>query len=239
MLRFIYVIIMRIFSIIHFCPKMAHYGKHTEKYSEDECYALAQDLIGRVKKTSRITTEVYGLENLPKESGYIMFSNHQGKYDALGIISVHPRPCSVLMDKKRSKMPIANQFVALLRGQRIDRKNPRQQIKVLNNIASEVKDGRIYLVFPQGGYAKNQKNNVGDFKYGCFTSAYKAKCPIVPVAIVDSYKPFGENSLKHVTTKVIFLSPLYYEDYCGLKAPQLCGIVRNLIEDEIKKHISD
>ena len=239
MLRFIYVIIMRIFSIIYFCPKMAHYGKHTEKYGENECYALAQDVIGRVKKTTRITTEFYGVENLPKEGGYIMFSNHQGKYDALGIISGHPLPCSVLMDKKRSKMPIANQFITLLRGKRIDRNNPRQQIKVLNDIASDVRDGRRFLIFPQGGYEKNQKNNVGDFKYGCFISAYKAKCPVVPVAIVDSYKPFGENSLKPVKTKVIFLPPLSYDCYRELKAPQLCGIVRKTIEEEIQKHVSE
>lgn len=238
MLRFIYVIIMRIFSIIHFCPKMAYYGNHPEKYSNEECHALAQDVIRRVKKTTRITTEVYGTENLPSDGGYILFSNHQGKYDALGIVHAHERPVSVLMDSKRSKLPIADQFVTLLRGKRIDKGNPRQQIKVLNEIANEVKEGRIYLVFPQGGYEKNQKNDVGEFKYGCFISAYKAKCPIVPVAIIDSYKCFSENNLRPVTTKVIFLPPIPYEDYSPDKAPVTCDKVQNIIDIEIKSRIS-
>ena len=29
---------------------------------------------------------VYGRENIPTDSNYIMYPNHQGKYDALGII---------------------------------------------------------------------------------------------------------------------------------------------------------
>lgn len=239
MLRFIYVIIMRIFSIIHYCPKMSYYGKHPEKYSNEDCHALAQKVIRKVKKTTRITTDVYGVENLPKDGGYIMFSNHQGKYDALGIIDAHPTPCSVLMDKKRSQMPIANQFITLLRGKRLEKDRPRQQIRVLKELAQEVVEGRVYLVFPEGGYTKDQKNNVGDFKYGCFITAMKAKCPVVPVAIIDSYKPFGENSLKPVKTKVIFLPPVSYDEYKEMKAPALSEHVRNIIVNEISSVLED
>ena len=236
MIRFIYVIIFRIISIMYFVPKMAYYAKHPEKYSEKDCYALAQKVIGKVRRTARVTTDYYGVENLPREGGYIMFSNHQGKYDALGILEGHERPCSVLMDKKRSKMFIAKQFVDLLHGQRIDRNSPRQQIRVLQNIANEVGEGRIYLVFPEGGYRlKGQKNQTGEFKYGCFISAQKAKCPVVPVVLIDSYKPFGENSLKKVKTKVIFLPPINYSEYCDIKPKELCEIVKQQIDAEIEK----
>ena len=37
----------------------------------------------------------YGMENLPKEGGYVMFPNHQGKYDALGIVYTHKKPCTI------------------------------------------------------------------------------------------------------------------------------------------------
>lgn len=239
MVRFYFVIILSIGAIIYFVPKMAHYAKHPEKYDEEECYSLAQEVIRRVKKTAKVTTEYYGLENLPAdEDGYIMFANHQGKYDAIGILSGHKRPCTVLMDKKRSKMFIAKQFVDLLHGQRIDRDSTKQQIRTLNNIAKEVSEGRVYLVFPEGGYRKDQDNTTNEFKYGCFISAIKAKCPIVPVTLVDSYKPFGINSLKPVTTKVVFMEPIPYEEYCDMKAPEISRVVKDKIDGEIRKHIA-
>ena len=49
---------------------------------------MAQVMIEHVKKRGRIETVASGMENLPTEGGYIMFANHQGKYDALGVISV-------------------------------------------------------------------------------------------------------------------------------------------------------
>ena len=236
MLRFYFVIIASIGAIIYFVPKMAHYAKHPEKYSEKDCYALAQEVMRRVRKTARVTTEYYGQENLPDtDRGYILISNHQGKYDAIAVLTGHARPCSVLMDKKRSYMPIAKQFVDLLKGQRIDRKSPRQQIAVLDNMAKEIDAGKTYLVFPEGGYRKNQDNRTNEFKPGCFLCAKKAKCPIVPVALIDAYKPFRFNSLKPVTTKTVYLPPIPYESYCDMKPAELAKTVQELIDKEIAK----
>ena len=234
MLRFYYVIILRFFSMLYFVPKMAYYAKHREQYSEEDCYALAQTVIKRIRKTARVTTEYEGKENLPEESGYMMFANHQGRYDALGVLAGHQKPCSVLMDKKRSQMFIVKQFVDLLGGLRIDKNSLRQQIRVINAMAEAVVGGRNYLIFPEGGYAKDKRNNeLTEFKYGCFSSAIKAKCTIVPVVLIDSYKPFGINSLRRVQTKVIYLPPICYEEYRHMKAKELCAYVKDRIEAEI------
>ncbi len=234
MLRFYYVIVLRIFSIMYYVPKMAHYARHPKTYDRHDRYRLAQKVINKVRKTAKVTTEYYGLENLPPENGYLMFSNHQSKYDALGILAGHKEPCSALMDKKRSNMPIAKQFIDMLGGQRIERNSPRQQIRVLNNIAEDLKSGINYLIFPEGGYPKHRKDNsLIEFKYGCFTCAVKAKCPVVPVVLLDSYKAFGENTLSKVTTKTVFLPPIPYEEYEGMKAKELCEYVRGKIEQEI------
>jgi 1-acyl-sn-glycerol-3-phosphate acyltransferase len=213
---------------------MAHYARHPATYDRTDRYRLAQKVINKVRKTARVTTEYYGMANRPKANGYLMFSNHQSKYDALGILAGHKEPCSVLMDKKRSYMPIAKEFIDMLGGQRIERKSPRQQIRVLNAIAEDLKSGINYLIFPEGGYPKHRKDNsLIDFKYGCFTSAIKASCTIVPVVLIDSYKAFGENTLSKVTTKVIFLPPIPCEEYEGMKAKELCEYVREKIKAEI------
>jgi 1-acyl-sn-glycerol-3-phosphate acyltransferase len=237
MLRVYYVIALRIFSIMRYVPKMAHYARHPETYDRRHRYRLAQKVINKVRKTARVNTEYYGMANLPEKNGYLMFANHQGKYDALGIFAGHREPCSVLMDKKRSNMFIAKQFIDMLGGQRIEKNSPRQQIRALNNIAEELKSGVNYLIFPEGGYPKGRKrqdNSLIEFKYGCFTCAVKAKCPVVPVVLLDSYKAFGKNNLRRVTTKVIFLPPILPEEYEGMRAKELCEFVRVKIDKEIR-----
>ncbi len=229
MLRFIYVIIMRIGSIIHFVPKMRKYARHPERYSEEDCLALAKIMIRKVAKTSRITTRVFGLENLPREGGYILFSNHQSKFDALGIIEAHPLPCRVLMDMQRSKMPIANEFVDLVRGKRLDKTCIRQQVICFREISEEVAAGKVYLIFPEAGYVKGQTNQMHTFHAGCFRTAVRAKCPILPVALVDSYKTYGRNSLRRVEVQVHFLPPIPYEAYAQMTSAQVAAMTRQAI----------
>ena len=75
-----------------------------------------------------------------------------------------------------------------------------------------------------------------EFKHGCFRCAQRAKCPIVPVALIDSYKPFGLNSLKRVTTKVVFLPPIPYEEYGDMKTAEISDKVKDQIDAAIKEY---
>ncbi len=234
MFRFYYTIVMRIGSIIHFVPKMRHYAKHPERYSEEDCHALCKVMIAKVAKTARATTTYYGLDKLPKDGGYILYANHQGKYDALGITYGHPGPCRVLMNLKRSKMPIANEYVSLVRGKRLDHENIRQQVTCINEIGEEVKMGAVYLIFPEGGYRKEQDNHMNLFRSGCFRSALRSERPIVPVALIDSYKPFGIKGLKPVHTEVHFLDPIPYDEYCHMKTMEIAKLVQGRIADHME-----
>lgn len=235
MLRLIYVVIMRIGSIIHFVPKMRKYARHPEKYSEEDCHELAKIMIRKVAKTSRINTAVHGIENIPAESGFILFSNHQSKFDALGIMEALPRPCRVLMDLKRSKMPLANEYVALVRGKRLDKTNIRQQVTCFREISEEVAGGKAYLIFPEGGYAKGQTNVMGEFHGGCFRTAIRAKTDIIPVALVDLWKTFGRNSLRRVRCEVHFLPPIPYEVYQHMTTVELAHLVQRQIGEKIQE----
>lgn len=110
-----------------------------------------------MQKTGHIKTEVFGHENLPKEGGYMMYPNHQGKYDAYGLISVHERPCTVVMDIKKSNYIFIRQILDTLKGKRLDKENNRQAMKIINEIAEEVKQGRRYILFPEGIYGNKKK----------------------------------------------------------------------------------
>lgn len=238
MVRFYYVVVMAIPAMIVYMFLMTHYAKHTEKYSEEQCYELVKKVSRLVKKKGRITTKVYGVENLPTDKGYVMYSNHQGRYDALGIFDAHELPCSVVMEKERSLDFICKQFIDVIKGKRLDKTDIRQQIQIMNEIAEEVKEGRKYLIFPEGGYDSNH-NSMNEFHAGSFKCAMKAKCDIVPIVIWDSYKAFEGRSLRRVVTQVHFLKPVTPDEYKGMNTAQVCGLVKARMEEKMKSIVAE
>lgn len=208
MIKFIYVILMNLFRAPYMIPKMRREADHPEKYSVEERYTLARHVIRLMKVTGGIHTKSYGTELLPTEGGYMMYPNHQGKYDALGIIYTHREPCSLVMDKAKSNTILVREFVDLLQGKR-------------------------YILFPEGGYEFNNKNHVCDFKAGSFKIALKTKAPIVPVALIDSYKVFNSFCLGPVTTQVHYLKPILYDEYGGLKTHEIADLVKVRIQEKL------
>ena len=74
-----------------------------------------------------------------------------------------------------------------------------------------------------------------DFKGGSFKAATKAKCPIVPVALVNSFKPFDTNSIKQVNVEVHFLKPMLYEEYKDMKTTEIANEVKKRIAEVVER----
>ena len=93
--------------------------------------------------------------------------------------------------------------------------------------------GKRYILFPEGGYEFNNKNEVTDFKAGSFKSAIKAKAPIVPVALIDSYKVFNSFHFGKITTQVHYLKPIMYQEYQSMKTQEIALLVKDRIQQVI------
>lgn len=222
---------------LYMIPKMAYRARHGEKYSEEECYRYAQLAIRRMMKAGHIATEKYGTEHLPQEGGYMLFPNHQGKYDALGIMYAHEKPCSVVIDDAKSHGILVKQFIDMIHGKRLVKDDLRQSVTIIRELAEETKNGRRFIIFPEGGYYRNH-NTVGEFKAGSFKSAVKAKAPIIPVALIDSYRAFEEWTLKPVVTQVHFLQAISYDEYKNLSTEQIAVMVRDRIVNTIQEALN-
>ena len=232
MLRFYYVALSSPLFVTKMVFRCKRVNKHPEEYTEEERYRMAQRIMDHMRRRGRATTKVYGLENLPKEGGYIMYSNHQGKYDALGILLNHKEPCSVLMEKNQSEKIVAKQVIDLVGGKRLDFKNPRQMLATLGELAAEVKAGKRYLIFPEGRWADN-KNTLLPFNSGCFRCSLESRTPIVPVVLIDSYKALNGNSFKKAVTYIYFLPTIPYEDYKDMKKTEISAMVKERIQKKI------
>ncbi len=237
MIRYCYTIavnLIRLFDAIKTMNDMVKKSNDfPDEYVEEYHYGYVKYIIDVMRKTGKIDTKVYGLENLPEEGGYMMYPNHEGKYDVYGLISVHKKPCSFVMDIRKSNRIFIKQLVDMLRGKRLSKTDNRQAMTIINEVAKEVEAGRKYILFPEGDFDKDKKNSLWDFKAGCFKISLKSKTPIIPVVLYDSYKPYNTFSLKRVQTEVHYLNPICYEEYKDMKTQQIAEMVKGRIEEKI------
>lgn len=233
-------ILMMVFRNILLVPymwiKLCYHASHVDKYTEEERYKMLRYITYRANKGGNVIIDVHGQENIPKENGFMFFPNHQGMYDVLAIIDACPKPFSVVAKKEVANVPFLKQVFACMKAYMLDREDVRQAMEVIVNVTKEIKKGRNYLIFAEGTRSK-KGNQIQDFKGGSFKSATKARCPIVPVALIDSFKPFDTNSITPVTVQVHFLEPLLYEEYKDMKTNEIAETVKERIQNKINENI--
>ena len=234
MKRILMMVLRNIILVPFMWCKLCYHAHHVDKYTEEEHYKMLKFIVRRANKGGNVTIAAEGLDNIPKENGFMFFPNHQGMYDVLAIMDVCPVPISVVAKKEVANIQFLKQVIACTKAYMIDREDVRQAMQVIMNVAKEVKAGRNYIIFPEGTRSRNG-NKIGTFKGGSFKAATKARCPIVPVALIDSFKPFDTKSISKVTVQVCFLPPLYYDEYKDMKTTEIAAIVQERIRKTIEE----
>ena len=215
--------------------KLCRYAKHPEKYSEEEMYRHIQYILKRAVRGGNIDLQVSGTENIPKEGGFMLYANHQGMFDVLAVAATCDIPVCAVLKKELYDIPFLHQVAICTRSFPMDREDVRQSLTVIQSVIREVKAGRNYLIFPEGTRSRNG-NQMGQFHGGSFRCATKSKCPIVPVALVDSFKVLDQKGSKPVTVQIHYLKPICWEEYGNLKTTELAALVKERIAQTIEAH---
>lgn len=232
------ILLMVITNILHvplWFYQIDKMGKNRDQYSEEERYHYLRKILRRVNRRGRVKVMTYGVENLPKTNGFIMFPNHQGLFDMLAIIESCPKPMGVVIKKEAAEWILVKQVIRVLEGIPMDRSDIRSSMEIIKEMAAQVKKGRNFVIFPEGTRSR-KGNEILDFKAGTFKSAVKAGCPIIPVALVNSFRPFDISSIKKEKVQVHFLKAIYPEQYMGMKTVEIAELVHGRIQKEIKKY---
>ena len=203
-------------------------------YDAQERYRFLQRLTQRANRAGRIHIECCGHENLPEKDGFVVFPNHQGLFDGLIFLETLDRPFSIVMKKEVENVILIRQVREIIHGKLMDREDIRQSMGVIREMSREVKEGRNYIIFAEGTRSRNG-NELLEFKGGAFKSATNAHCPIVPAAIIDSYKAFDTNSIKPLTVQVHYLKPIEYEEYKGMRSHEIALMVQERIRSAIRQ----
>lgn len=238
MKRILIMVLRNLFQVPFYWCKLCYMASHVEKYTEEERFTFLKKIVKMANKGGNVTIEAYGQENIPAQDGFMIYPNHQGLYDALALVDVSPTPISAVIKKEAAGVPFIKQCVACLKAFAIDREDLRQSMGVINNVAKEVKNGRNYVIFAEGTRSR-KGNELLEFKGGSFKAAQKAKCPILPVALIDSFRPFDTNSITPVTVQVHFLPVMEYEEYKDMKTVDIAAEVKKRIEAKIAERIQN
>ena len=99
-----------------------------KNYNFEEAYKFVQKVARSACKAGRVTLVAEGVENLPKENGFIMFPNHQGLFDTLIFLSTCDNPFTLVIKKEASNIILLKQVIAALRAHPIDRDDLRQSM---------------------------------------------------------------------------------------------------------------
>lgn len=206
------------------------------KISFEKSFELIKKVTKKANHAGRVTIETYGLENIPEEDGFIFFPNHQGLFDVLVFLESCPRPFSVVAKKEVKNVILLKQIFKALGAYSMDREDIKQSMEVIKAVTEDVRKGKNFIIFPEGTRSR-KGNELLEFKGGSFKSATKARCPIVPCALIDSFKPFDEKSVKPVTVKLIYMPPMYYEEYKDMKTVDIAVEVKRRIEETIRQYL--
>ena len=130
--------------------------------------------------------KVVGLENFPKDEGFIICSKHINYLDAAGIILLNKKPIRFIAKADLYRFGILSWLGHLFNI--IPVKRDSGDINSVKLCLKALKNKEVLGIFPEGtrkGLEKHMK-----VKNGAVFLAEKAKVKIVPVGIQGSFKPF-------------------------------------------------
>ena len=214
--------------------KLCHNANNTDRVPEIDRWKHIQYILNRAIVGGNVDLKVTGLENIPQNESFMMYANHQGMFDVLAIAATCPVPLGAVLKKELYNVPFLHQIALCTKSFAMDREDVRQSLTVIQNVTEEVKNGRSYLIFPEGTRSK-LGNEMLEFHGGSFRCATKSKCPVLPVALIDSFKVLDEKGSKPISMQLHYLKPIPYEEYQNLKPAELAALVKKQIADKIQE----
>ena len=211
------VLFYTVFSLI-MLPILWLIGKINLLAREKTARAISNTCLRFVAFVVGVKTKVSGLENIPDKPCLIV-SNHRSFFD---VITAYPTMKDYRLGfvgkKEFGKVYTFKIWMLYCGCIFLDRDNPREGLRTINETAELIKGGRYMWIYPEG--TRNHGQELLEFKEGSFRIAEKAGCPIVPAAHVHTDDAF-ELHMPYVTPTTVglhFGKPL---ETAGLKRAEL------------------
>lgn len=183
-----------------------------------------------ILKICRVRVEVDGCEHLEPGRTYVLASNHQSLFDTPILFAYLPLSFRILYKKSLNRIPFLGWHLFLSGHIGVERKSPARARDSLEIAAERVRAGTSIVVFPEG--TRSYDGVMRSFKKGSFRIAIKARTPVVPLAIADSFQVMrrGEVTVHPRTVKLTIDRPIPVDGLVEEQAAELSEQVRLVVE---------
>jgi 1-acyl-sn-glycerol-3-phosphate acyltransferase len=193
-------------------------------------YVLSHGGVRLALSLSGITYEVVGRERLPRGRAAVFCANHTSNIDAPLLFHIlHPR-LHLLYKAEFAKMPILGRAAPIAGFVSVERQNPEQSQRAVDQAAALVAEGHSFMVFPEG--TRSRSGELLPFKKGGSIMAIKAQVPLVPVAISGGRAAMtkGSRLVRPVFVRVTIGTPIETTGMTLDDRDRLTASVRGQIE---------
>lgn len=177
--------------------------------------------------------DVKGLENIDKNTSYVIVPNHQSYYDILLMYGWLGIDFKWVMKKELRKVPALGIACEKIGHIFLDRSNNKASVEALNEAKTKLINGASIVIFPEGTRSKTGK--VGSLKKGAFKIAFDLQLPILPVTINGTGAILPPDSINIFPGKATMTihSPIDINNYTEANINSLVKDVKAVIESSL------
>ena len=147
-----------------------------------------------------------GVENVPKDGGFILCSNHIAAVDVISIGAVCPRQLTFVAKKELFKIPLLKGIIKALGAIKVDR--GANDISAIKASVKAAEEGKVLSIFPQGHRYPGVNPATTPIHNGAALIAFRSKCDVLPVSINVKNGKYG--FLRRV--EIVFGELIKYEE---------------------------
>jgi putative phosphoserine phosphatase/1-acylglycerol-3-phosphate O-acyltransferase len=163
----------------------------------------------------------------------VFIFNHRNNFDPFIVASVVRRDFTGVAKKELARDPIMGTVGRLADLVFIDRDNPREAVKQLQDMEILVQKGLSVIIAPEG--TRSPDGELGPFKKGPFRIAMATGLPIIPI-VVRNAEVIGDRDatvMRAGTVDVAVLAPIPVEDWTRANLDEKIQDARNLFVETL------
>ena len=213
MIRLIFALLYTILSMVFSLPVHAYWKSLFNKGKEMESWTKAWKYVRGFFKGllffAGTKIEVRGVDNIPKDEAVLYVGNHRSYFDIIITQTLAKNPMAFVAKKEFLKYPLLHYYMTDIGCLYLDRENPRQAMKTINEGTKRLEQGLSLGLFPEG--TRNHGKELLPFKEGGYRMAEKSGRAIVLMAMTGIDDIFENNHHLLKSRKVIveFAPPVY------------------------------
>lgn len=211
---------------------------HTDReYPENSRYYrwLLNSATGIMILVLRIRLKVSGVEKLP-EGRFLLVSNHRSNFDPiLTWFVLRKRDIAFVSKRENFDVPIFGRFIRRCCFMAIDRENPRNAIRTIDQAAVLIREDKVSVgIYPEG--TRSKECVLLPFHPGVFKIAQKAKVPVVVMTVNGTEKIHRNVPFQRTVVNLDILKVIPAEKVTSERTALISEDVRETMAQQLSKY---